>query len=91
MQDRRRAARPDGNVGAPGERQHGARVARGLIKIDVAGDGRDADEARAWAGAGAGVEQAERVVDAGVDVDDQGRRIGGHGDLPRRARIAAGL
>ena len=46
-QDRRGAARPNGNVGAPGQRQHGARVAGRLGQIDVASDGRDADEARA--------------------------------------------
>ena len=39
VQDRRGAARPDGDVGAPGERQHGARVARRSGQIDVARDG----------------------------------------------------
>jgi hypothetical protein len=37
-ENRRRAARPDGSVGAPGERQHDAGVAGRLGQIDVAGD-----------------------------------------------------
>ena len=32
----------------------------------------------------AGVEQRERVVDAGVDVDDEGFGVLGHGDNLRR-------
>ncbi len=41
---RRRRAGPDGNVGTPGERQHGPRVARRRSQRDVADDRRDAED-----------------------------------------------
>ena len=73
------AAQP-GQTGTSGRRASAstARVLRvALAEIDVAVDGRNADQLGARAGAG--VEQRESVVDAGVDVDDQRRRAGGHG------------
>ena len=78
--DRRRRARPDGNVRPPRKRENGAGVSRRGRKRNVADDGRDAEDWRLVMGAG--VEERERVVDAGVDVDDEGLgRIGHEGIL----------
>ena len=70
-EQRRRRALPDRHIGAAREGQHGAGVAGGLGEPDIAGDRRDADEARA--GGGERIEQGEGVVDAGVDVENQRR------------------
>ena len=67
---RGRRARPDGNVGAPGKRENRPRVARRGGEGDVADDRGDAEDLRLFVRAG--VEQRQRVVDAGVDVDDEG-------------------
>ena len=75
--DRSRRARPDGDVGAPGERENRPRVARRRGKGDVADDRGDAEDLRLRMGAG--VEQRQRVVDSGVDVDDEGLGGFGHG------------
>ena len=67
--DRAHAARPDRNVGASGQRQNRPRIARRAPEIDIAGDRRDAEDVRLRRGAG--IEQAERVIDAGVDVENE--------------------
>ena len=76
VQQRRGAARPDRNVRAPAEREHRAGVARRLGEIDIARDAGDAEDVDR--GLGERVEQAEGVVDAGVDVEDDGRGGDGH-------------
>ena len=68
-EQRGRGPRPDRDVAAPRQRQHGAGVALGLGQADVAGDRADADEPHVRAAKR--VEQREGVVDAGVDVEDQ--------------------
>ena len=78
--ERERGAWRHRNVRAAGEREHGAGVAGRVGETYVADDGRDAEKARP--SLGAGVEEGEGVVDAGVDVDEQGfglLRHGGHG------------
>ena len=84
--DRRRRARPDGDIRSPRERQNRARVARRGGQRNVADDGGDAEDLRLVMRAG--VEQRQRVVDAGVDVKDE--RLGelGHeGNLPAVCEI----
>ena len=56
------------DVGPAAELQHGARVALHVVEVDVAGHAGDGHELRL--GRGAGVEQRQAVVDAGVDVED---------------------
>src|SRR5688572_333231 len=56
------------DVAPTGQLQHGARVPLGLLSRNVPRHARDCDDLGVWAGAG--VEQCERVVDPGVDVDD---------------------
>ena len=75
--ERGRRARPDGNIGASRERQHRPRVAGRCVEIDIADDGRHAKDLRRRRGAG--VKERERVVDSGVDVDDNGLGMLGHG------------
>ena len=74
---RGRRAGPDGNVGAPGKLENRPRVARRGGERNVADDRGDAEDLRLFVRAG--VEQRQRVVDAGVDVDDEGLGRLGHG------------
>ena len=74
---RRRGPRPDGNVAPSRERQHRPRVAGRGVEAHVADDRRDAEDL--GLGRGAGVEKRERVVDSGIDVDDKGFGLLGHG------------
>ena len=60
---------PHGNIASFRKRQYRAGVARGRLEADVADDRGHAEEARMRLGAG--VEKRERVVDSGVDVDDE--------------------
>ena len=78
--ERGRRARPDGDVGAPGERENRPRVARRRGERNVADDRGDAEDLRLLVRAG--VEQRQRVVDSGVDVDDEGLGGLGHGGAP---------
>ncbi len=73
--DRRRRARPDRDIRSPRKRQNRARVARRGGERNVADHGRDAEDLRLVMSAG--VEERERIVDAGVDVDDERARIAG--------------
>src|SRR5579862_3172950 len=73
-----RAARPDGNVGATRESQDSSRVSRRSLKVDVAGDRGDAENVRSRRGAG--VEQRQSIVNAGVDIDQQ-KSLSGHRNL----------
>ncbi len=75
--DRRRSARPDGDVRPPREREDRPRVARRGRERHVADHGRDAEDPRLRLGAG--IEEREGVVDAGVDVDDERLRLLRHG------------
>ena len=92
------ATHRDLDVRSAGELQHGARVDPDLLRVDVARHARGGDQVRV--GRGRGVEQREAVVDAGVDVQDEGEG-GGHAamladgvgvrsDGRRRAPPAAG-
>ena len=74
--DRGRRARPDGNIRSPGKRENRARVARRGRERNVADDRGDAEDVRLVMRAG--VEQRERIVDAGVDVEDEGLGELGH-------------
>ena len=75
--DRCRRARPDRDIRPPGKRHNRARVARRGRKGDVADHSGDAEDLRLVMRAG--VEERERIVDAGVDVDDQRLGMLGHG------------
>ena len=66
------AAHRDLDVGPAGELEHGPRVDPDLLRVDVAGHARHRDQV--GVGGGGGVEQREAVVDAGVDIEDQGER-----------------
>ncbi len=68
-QQRQRAARRHGNVAVTGQLQHRERVARRVLERGVAGAARHGDEV--GLGARTRVQQRERVVDAGVDVEDE--------------------
>ena len=59
------------DVLAPGQLEHGAGVLGDLPRVDVAADAGDGDQV--CLGRRRRVEQREAVVDAGVDVEDQGR------------------
>ena len=79
--NRRRRAWPDRDIRTPRKRQNRACVARCGRKRNVADDRGDAEDLRPVMRAG--VEQRQRIVDAGVDVDDQGLGVLGHrGNLP---------
>ena len=69
------AAHRDLDVGAAGELEHGPRVDPDLAGVDVARDAGHGDEV--GVGRRGGVEQREAVVDAGVDIEDEGEG-GGH-------------
>ena len=75
--ERRRRARPNGDIGAPGEGQDRPRVARRSRQGNVADDGGDAKDLRLLVRAG--VKERQRVVDSGVDIDDHGLSMLGHG------------
>ena len=61
----------------PASAENRPRVARRGRERNVADDGGDAEDLRLFMRAG--VEQRQRVVDAGVDVDDEGLGGFGHG------------
>ena len=63
----------------PGEGENRARVARRGREGNVADNRRDAEDVRLPIGAG--VEEREGVVDAGVDVKDQRLGALSHGDI----------
>ena len=66
-----------------------ARVLRvALARLDIADDGRDSEKARPRLGAG--VEEGEGVVDAGVDVDEQGFGLMRHGVHSERLSTRGG-
>ena len=69
LDERLLAPEGDLDVGPAGELEDRPRVALDLAGVDVAADAGHGDEL--GLGRGAGVEQRERVVDAGVDVEDQ--------------------
>ena len=60
----------DLDVASPGELEDGAGVLGNLAGRDVAGDAGDREQVRLVRGAG--IEERQGVVDAGVDVEDQG-------------------
>ncbi len=68
------AAHRDLDVGATGELQDRPRVDADLLGIDVARDAGHGDQL--GVGRRGRVEQGEAVVDAGVDIEDQGNRRG---------------
>ena len=65
----RRRARPDGDIRSPGKRENRACVACRGREGNVADDRGDAEDSRLVMRAG--VEQRERIVDAGIDVEDE--------------------
>ena len=67
--ERLRGAPRDLDVAAPGELEHRERVLGGVVDRDVAHHGGGADQVDLRRGDR--VEERERVVDAGVDVQDQ--------------------
>ena len=79
--DRGRRARPNRDIAAPGEGENRPRVARRRREGHVADDRGNAEDMRL--SMSAGVKQRHRVVDSGVDVDDDGLGVVGHGvNLP---------
>ena len=64
------------DVVASGELEHGQRVLDDLPRLDVARAARHGEQLGLWCGTG--VQQGEAVVDAGVDVEQEGH-TGGHG------------
>ena len=72
--ERRLAAEGDFDVAAARQLEHRPRVLGDLARVDVAGDAGHGDEL--GVGRGAGVEQGQAVVDAGVAVDEQGSGAG---------------
>ena len=74
----------DLDLGATGELQDGPRVDRDLARLDVARQARHRDQLGFRRRRG--VEQREAVVDAGVDVEDDGDPSGLHGAMLPRSR-----
>ncbi len=74
--ERCRRSQRDLDVGATGELEHGAGVALHVVEVDVAGHARHGNEVDLLGGAG--VQQGETVVDAGIDVEDDRDPFGGH-------------
>ena len=67
--NRRRRARPDRDIRSPRKRENRARVARCGGEGNIADDRGDAEDTRPVICAG--VEERERIVDAGIDVKDE--------------------
>src|SRR5580704_14057913 len=85
--DRGRRARPDGNIRSSGKRENRSRVASRGRERNVADDCGDAEDSHPIMRAG--VEQRKRIVDAGVDVEDEGLSDLGHeGNLRRCGKPA---
>src|SRR5580693_10409572 len=74
--NRGRRARPDWDIRSPRKRQNCACVTRRGRERDVADYGGDAEDSRPVMRAG--VEQRKRIVDAGVDVKEEGLSDLGH-------------
>ena len=74
--DRGRRARPDGDIRSPRKRENSPRVSRRGRERNVADDRGDAEDSHPFMRAG--VEKRESVIDAGVDVKDEGLGELGH-------------
>ena len=75
--DRRRGARPYGNIRSPRKREDRACIAGRRCEGNTAYDRRDAEDLRLVIGVG--VEERECIADARIDVDDQRLELLRHG------------
>ena len=85
--ERHLAAERDLDVAAAGQLEDRQRVRGDLPRVDVAGDAGDRDQL--GLGRGGGVEERERIVDAGIDIEDQ-RDAVGHAGIRAAQRGRAG-
>ena len=90
LEERPVAPEGDLDIGPSGELEHRAGVPLDLVRVDVAADAGDRDQLRL--GARDGIQERQRIVDPGVDVEDQ--RNGDHRATvahPWAGRVFAGV